>query len=571
MARWFRILLAGIACLVVVLPVAALAFFHLPAGERLIEQELRAFSEGRVRLTDLDVHNFLDVRIGNFSIGPVEGTEDREVEVRGLTWRLLEREAHVAEMVAEYVFVSPSDNQGEGPEPGVEGDVLFSLPSLPALPVAVVVEKIDVATLVFAAPQLGLEGHYNLAGQAKMSRTLGHVEADVALARVDRDGKLALNIRYGAPVGEIRVDLKFHDEDGAPLAALTGYDGGALSIDVQAHGPLHQTKLFATGRLGAGPSMQAALNVGYDEKLTLNGDVSFVPNGLGGAELSQYLGAEIPLGVDVAIDTDGKLQLALDTRIQGTKLDANMSLSAAGSLAQTLQWTLDVRNLDAAEIPAGLGALQLSVKGHLDQLTNLVVVENAILTGQGVRTKLTGAVPLSSPMAARLDATVNVDNVSVLVPGQAGSAQASVALRGAAASQTIAITGDGRAKLFLAEDQPLDVGINLAGSFSADLIAEMNGKITVPHLVQINPALSGSLFVDGQLSGAWEALKAEVRLSSASFAMEMTPLESVSAHMSVQQLAGGLAGRIDLRALAASQKLIVSTPFEFSGGTVSLD
>lgn len=560
----FMALGAGVA-FVIGVPALALGLLHTPMGERFVEAQAHAQTDGAITLEGLDVHGLLDVRLARFAM------QDIEVEGLALEWSplaLFSRTARIESVQIDVLTLrqsetAPEAEVAETPEP-------FALPQLPELPVALDVQSLAIAKLVFAAPDLGLEGRYTLAGNVQANRTLSQIEAKLNARRNAGRGALDVDISYGAKRDDIAIKLHFEDDDGAPLAALTGFDGGALTLDLTAAGPISGTDLVLDFDLAKGPAAQANLNIGYTDKLHLTGDVILHPRGLGGVEVADYVGEALTLNLATSLAPGGEVEAVVQSHIIASKLNTQLELRAGGGIGKTMRLAVDGTQTQLADLPAEFGLLELQLRGHLDQVADMLAVDLLRVKADAADISLRGVVPLAAPYSTRMDGTVTLSDLSKIAPDLKGKAHADLWVRGTKPTDPLLLNVDATARLASGTMGLTDITAKVTGQVTPTGVMDVETVLALPNLTPLDPRLKGAMTLNAHLQGTVEALTADAKIRTTQFAFEEAPLTGIAADIKATRVAEAINGIGTLRLLAKGAPLTLATPFAYDGVAASL-
>lgn len=565
MIRKISITLAILLGLAIALPVLALGLLHTAAGARFVERQASAQTEGAIELEGLELHSFLDVRVARLAM---DGVEVKGLDLDWSPLSLLGRTAQINSLLIAEVTISQTEVA-----PAVDAKVVeepFALPQVPELPVAIDAKKIEVETLVFAAPAFGLEGRYTLAGAVRATRNLGEVAANLNANRLSGAGAFTLKAQYGAGQDDINIQIDFRDEDGAPLAALTGFDGGALSMQLKAQGPLTGTALTLDLAMAQGPQAQAQLVLGYDEAVKLSGVIEVALRGLGGPDVAAYLGDKLVADIEASLTPNGALSAFVRTNLAAPKITTNLVARAQGRVGGDLTLNIDSTQTRLADLPPALGPVDVQLRSVLDQSTNVLNVSALRAKAQALDVSFTGQVPLGDPYRAELEGTVAVRDLAALAPDLKGDAKADMQVRGTGADTPLALILNAQANAASGDMALMPIQLQAQGTAALDGALDVKATLSLPTLAPLDPRLKGALTLVANLKGAMGSLAADATIRTKGLSFEGAPLTALEADIALAQKGEGAAGNADVRVLTTGAPLKLSAPFAYDGAMASL-
>lgn len=486
------------------LVVLALAALHTTlAGDR-IAGIVEDATGGEARLEGLRLSGLLNIRLDRARYQPT-GADEPMVEAEGLVldWSplaLLGGTAKIDTISADRlrysdVALPPSD---EEEEPDTGG-------GLPQLPVSIVLQNLSIGTLELAAPSFGLESSYTLNGRADVDQALSEASLDIKGDRLDGEGALSVSVDYGADRDRIVFAIRFEDQDGAPLAALTGIDGGALTVRLEGEGPIERTDQTLYFEMAKGPKAEGAWTLAYADRLGIDGTLSVEPRGFGGPEIAQYAGPRIDLRFKAALE-DGDLSAQLSTPLRGEALSADLEAAVSGALDDALGFDLALANVSGTDIPVELAPLALTLKGEYDLEAGKVVLDPSTITSpNGLAVTLSGDVNLAGPMD--LDLVADIEKLETFAPDLFGRAAVTAEVRGPKLGLPVAVTLDGTARIRTqAEGAESPVELTAEARVSEEMALDAVLDLGVSSLAAVVPDRDASFTSKLEVSGTTENL-----------------------------------------------------------------
>jgi len=468
---------------------------------------------GEVELEGLRLSGGLNVRIAHARYQP-RGAAEPMVEAQELflDWSpmaLLSGTARIAELRVgrlRYADVETPPSPDQDPQASSAG--------LPQLPVSVDLQCLEIGALELAAPSLGLESRYSLSGRAQIDGKLREASAALNGARQDADGRLAVSVDYGADRDRIAFSILFEDEDGAPLAAFTGFDGGALSLSLEGEGPLQETSQNFAFEMAKGPKAQGSWVLRYDEALGIAGALTVEPRGFGGADVAAYAGEVIALGFDASLE-DQDLAATLTLPIEAQKLSAQIRAQVSGALDDGLDFELVLAGLESADVPDGFGPLAAKFVGRFDMAKSIVTLKpSQIATANRLTLLMSGDVGLNGPVDLSLKADAAA--LEALAPGVFGQAKLTSRVRADQLGLPARLTVNGEAQVATQEGGSVSpVDLKLRADISEAMAVDAELDLGVARLDGIAPDVDGSivskLTVKGSAENASGVLHARAR------------------------------------------------------------
>jgi len=150
--------------------------------------------------------------------------------------------------------------------------------SLPDLPVAVILEKLEIAEVALAKPVLDFEARLSVVGKAVLEA--GSLETDIALERLDAPGgSFKLVAGFQKESRELALDLKLSEPGGGLIAKALNIEGHpAIELDLNGEGPIDDLDLDLTLDTGTTRILEgqarlrgAGKDLAYD--VAINGDL----------------------------------------------------------------------------------------------------------------------------------------------------------------------------------------------------------------------------------------------------------------------------------------------------------
>lgn len=533
MLRLFKILGFGVLGLVGLLGLGIGALHFSAVGDK-IGSVVGEATNGEATLEGLRLSGGLNVRIDHVRYQP-QGAEEAMVEARkvALDWSPLALLGGTAKIntirIAHLRYADVAVTPGE-PAPEETGGG-----GLPQLPVSIDLHRLEIEALELAAPSLGLQSRYSLAGQARVDAALREAVAEITGSRQDADGALAVSIDYGADRDRIKFSLLFEDADGAPLAAFTGFDGGALSVKLEGEGPLEKTDQSFLFEMANGPKAQGQWSLSYDEALGIEGRLTVEPRGFGGPDVASYAGESVTLSFNVGLE-DQELAARVSTSLAAPQLQTRLEVRASGSLDDALGFDVMLEDLQAADVPPEFAPLQAAITGRFDLGKNSLTLEpSRITTANDLTLNLQGDIPLSGPVAMALE--LDAPALQKLAPGVFGQA---------------AIKAD-----ISAEQLGLPARLSLIGTAS---VAMEEGGPQTPVEVKLKASVSDTMAIDAVLDLGVESLDGIAPDLEGSF----------TSKLEIKGSADAAQGVLHARATSKGEALHVKAPFGYNGATLTL-
>ncbi len=150
--------------------------------------------------------------------------------------------------------------------------------SLPDLPVAIILEKLEIGEVVLSKPVLDFEARLSVGGKARLEG--GSLEADLGITRLDAPGgSFKLVTAFQKESRELELDLKLSEPEGGIVAKALNIEGyPAIELDLNGSGPIEDLDLNLTLDTGPIRILQgrarlrgAGKDLAYD--LAINGDL----------------------------------------------------------------------------------------------------------------------------------------------------------------------------------------------------------------------------------------------------------------------------------------------------------
>ena len=182
--------------------------------------------------------------------------------------------------------------------------------------------------------------------------------------------------------------------------------------------------------------------------------------------------------------------------MQGAQAEAELQLALTlprGQmlLADAMQWNISASGALASDPQSAPFPFALSAKGHLSD--NRIVDIAALDLASGPATlAVSGAVPLSDPFAAQVNAQLDLTDIAKLVPALAGKANLKLVSETTAKGQT-RLSASGSASMALAEGQPIDVALTGGGLLGRDGAGRLTIDLAAGPLSHIDPNTNGTL------------------------------------------------------------------------------
>jgi len=304
LGRWLRriaVVLAALALLVG----AAFAVLQTSAGRRWAADaaaHLASRPGYRISIAGLAGTIPFDMRAERIEAADAAGT-----------WLVI-RDPHFAMSVADLfgglvhirALTAAAIEVARLPETGSTG---FSLPSLPRLPLAVAVDRLEVGRLALAAPVLGEPVAATLSGNAALRGGVGRAALD--LHRIDgQPGTLALQAELSGAEPVLGIRLDADEPTGVVLDRVLGRsDHPPLRLSFAGEGPLSQWRGRLTAAAGSLARLDAAVTLagGRDLAVTLDGTAQAVP--LLPPALAPLVGDRVPLHLRTVFAENGRVTL----------------------------------------------------------------------------------------------------------------------------------------------------------------------------------------------------------------------------------------------------------------------
>jgi translocation and assembly module TamB len=321
--RWPKVLL-GVVLVLLLLPPAliggALLYANTDGGRARLAGLVQSFVPG------LELEGLSGPLPGRLGIRRVTLADDQGVWLEAdnlrLEWdprALLRREAHIGLLAAERVAVRRLPNPAPDQPPPEAGGPL--LPELPELPVAVRLDRLEVARIELGEPVLGQAAVLRADGMATLDAAGLTTALDVRA--LEGETTIALQAALRPQTGRLTAELRLRDAAGGVLPRLAGLPDRPLSLDLTLDGPPDAAALSLRAAAGAGLDLDIAGTIRAPDLAGLGADLR------GTADASGLLAGPLaPLA--------GPLELALDARRVadgGIELRTLRLSAAAGQVA----------------------------------------------------------------------------------------------------------------------------------------------------------------------------------------------------------------------------------------------
>lgn len=277
-----------------------------------------------------------------------------EVEDARLVWNplaLLRREAHVEALTAGRIALHrlPAGEPAESAPPGP------LLPELPQLPLALRLDRLDLARVELGAPVLGEAVALRAAAIGRLDPwglTLG-----LDAGSVEGGTSLTLDAVLRPGTGRLTARGALRGEPGGPLSHLAGLGERPLALDLSLDGPAEGAAFTLSARAGAGVGAELAGTVAAPDTARLGAALEgrVDASGLLEPPLAELAGP-LDLRLDAARMPDGMVELRalrLAGRAGVVEASGRLDLEAARS-AVTLRAALPPSEVFAALLPEGL-------------------------------------------------------------------------------------------------------------------------------------------------------------------------------------------------------------------------
>lgn len=481
--RWPRRalgLLAGLAVLPPLAVAGALLFAATPPGLALLA---RLAEEAVPGLAVEGLAGPLPARLGAARLAltepvPPPGAAGPWLTVEGLDlaldlpalWR--ERTLRVALLAADRVVLHrpPPPAADAPPDPPAAGPLL---PSPPALPLALRLERLAIGRLELAEAVAGRAAALSVAGEAALAD--GALRAGLRLDRLDAPGTLDLALGLapagaGTPdQGRLSARLAVREPPGGLLARLAGVPERAARVDLTLEGP------------AAGAALRLDADLGPDLAARVAGTVR-ADGGGGGAALEGWIRAA-PLLPEALREPFGALGLALDA---GFGADRRLVLrpSAVATPAGT------VLAGGAADLAAGTADLGIGLA--LGPSARLGALLPDLVAWEGLRAEATVSGSLAGPRIV-LDAGL---------AGFASTAPQLGGLLGSAPDLALDLTlPSGGGDATLARLSVAGAGLEATLSGTAGTMLDLGLEAALPDLAAVQPGLAGAVRLEATATG----------------------------------------------------------------------
>jgi translocation and assembly module TamB len=383
--RWWRWLLAGLLALVL-LPVLALGGALLWANSEGGRATLARLAAAQVPgLVVEGLEGPLPGRIGVARVTLADaGGVWLEVEGASLAWdprALLSKQLRVTDLTARRVVLHRAPLGGDS-APAEPGGPL--IPQLPELPVAVRLDRLEVARIELGAPLLGAPAVLRAEGRAALDPWGLTLALDAATEDAGSALAVEANLRPGTGRLDARVTLR--GEAGGPIARLIGLPDRAPELDLTLDGPAEAAALTlrATAGDGLGAELRGTVRAPDTTRFgaTLEGRVD--ASGLVPGPAAAFAGP-LDLRLDADAMPDGAIDLrALRVAGRAGVVEAGGRLDPSGASSRVrLRAALPPSTTFAALLPGGtLGWDALALRGEVTgALTAPTLAADLDLTG----------------------------------------------------------------------------------------------------------------------------------------------------------------------------------------------
>ncbi len=237
----------------------------------------------------------------------------------------------VTELSAGEILVPrlPAPAENAAPTPEASG---FSLPELP---VAIVIDKIEAARVVLGEPLIGAEIEASVAGAFRLED--GEGSADLSIERLDGEGALTLDAAYVNATNILSLDLSLQEGPDGILARMIDLPGRpALDFSISGEAPIDayaaNIRLATDGQERLSGTITTDTPDGAEDGTLrivadINGDIApvFAP------DYQPFFGPDVGLSVIVTTFPDGRLLLDdLEISSRALNLTGNAAIGSDG-------------------------------------------------------------------------------------------------------------------------------------------------------------------------------------------------------------------------------------------------
>lgn len=331
------------------------------------------------------------IAVERLSYGDAEGAW---LEVEGLELRLawrdlwhdrLRLESVAARRIALHRLPASAPASGSAP---------LAVPQLPRLPLAIAVERLEVARIELRAPVLGQAAAFAL--QGRLGLEAARLTATAALQRLDQPGTARLELALDG--AQLTARMQVSEPPGGLVAALAGQPAAPFALDLTLDGPASGAAWTLQATLGA-----AAARFAGEARLSPEGAIALdlagraIPGGLVSAPYAR-MASEITLAARLARAPDGGLALeSANAGLPAGQVSAEGRLGADGALAASFRLTAAAPERFAPLLPPGFGWRALGVEGRVGGSLAEPVLDVTLLaeapTGLGEADALLGEAP----------------------------------------------------------------------------------------------------------------------------------------------------------------------------------
>ncbi len=222
--------------------------------------------------------------------------------------------------------------------------------ALPELPVAIELEKLEIAEINIGQPVFGTAARIAVNGRIELDG--GALNADLSIDRLDAPGQLALKTIYGGDPAELDINVSLIEPEGGVVASLLGLQGKpSVGLAIIGKGPvndLQTTLAFDVDgkRIVDGTLQLDRVDGALQAKARMNGPLAdILPE-----DQRAFFGDESRIDADVTVQPDGRIILERALLNSGaTQLTANGSTLADGFLA-ALNLDLRIKSPDGDRV-----------------------------------------------------------------------------------------------------------------------------------------------------------------------------------------------------------------------------
>ena len=470
----------------------ALLLLDSGAGRRYLERTVNSALSGSVRIEGLGEGLPGALRLAHVELLDRDGVwaEARDVRVDWSPRALLRRVAAIDSLRVGEAVVHRAPLPAETTEPATEsGD----------LPVAIRLEKADIAELRLEAGAPGGPARFAVEGSARVPRDLLEAELDLAAQRLDAPGRMTAKLaREG---DSYRIDAKLDEPEGGVLAQLLALgEAPAISLSLEGSGPLEDFDLRFQGAAGeARASGEATLRraeAGLAFEARAAGAFgAFLPE-----KFRPLAAPQVELTASGTVADDGAARLdAFEAHsgalaVQGSgALDAERRL--AGQVSASGQVDVLARAVDLAA--SGAWRLEATLGGSLDAPSaewRLAVERPQVIDYAAEALSASGTVAVAD-RTARLQARAEATNP--VAPGAPLPASLVAELEATADLETSAAT------LERASVAGGPYALSAQGHLAPDLALELTASASTLEAF----GLQGAVEASGSLAGAPGALR----------------------------------------------------------------